>query len=1367
MKKALLLICMLVASVATMFAQSELTRYPVFEMGEDGSQYYRIPALVQAADGSLVAIADKRGSDLGDLPNIISVVAKRSTDGGKTWSEMVTIAQGDKAAGNTYGDAAAVLDEETGKIITVFVGNENYGNNCVGLWASNSSYPLRLYQSESSDNGVTWTKPVDITNTVYGAIYGGKYAWIGMFAGSGSAVQLKKGPHAGRIMFVVAARNDSSWGGAMSNYAVFSDDNGATWQVSQNAAYSNGDEAKIVELSNGDLLMSIKNRNKGNRLMARSTDGGLTWEQAKLNTNLMDPGCNGDVVSYTHGGVHYLLHSLPGSSSTRENVTVYLSADNGETWDIKRQVYSGYSAYSTLQVLADGTIGIIVEEGKWDSNLQGKDGFQLAYYNFTLDWLLDGKVPDVPLAEGVLDLNGSRYMSIANDEAFNIAAGGEAGFTVSCKVKLPEFQAGKNMRFVNNRAYEGTANSGTTGFDLYGGNSAAQSYSVNLSYDGKPWGNSFAWASGVAQDEWAHLTWVLDGTTSYIYINGELKETKTGMSANGMPSKKDILVGAGYTNVDGQEVAPTYFTIGYIDDVRFYNKALTAEQVAADMTTEVGADTEGLIAAYDFANIEGTNVEDISGNGHNGTLVGFPEEVQYTVTVTATEGGTATVNGETGSALVWDGKSAVLEATPDAGYKFSGWLVDEKVVSVDNPYTIEVTEDITIVARFVDENALEYDYVDGNSTNGNRKFDKFTITDGTNELAIEGIQADNFSPIYADRTASVLVTEPGARISFSEFKWDGQWMHAYGYIDYALDGSFNSDANPEGTTDGELVTYNFYRNGKDSGDGLDIWGNVASAQYANSDTYYDEDFNESKGLPHFFLPADLASGDYRMRIKIDWDNIDAMGDKDIKQNGGCQVDFIIRIEGPVDYTPSFTGEKTRSGRDITAVSLSSVANGDSKYSLDADAQKQCYVDATETQIFKVAAGEEVYPVVETGGSWVHFSVYVDVDADGFTAGIAEGSDWQPTGDLVSYSFYNNGAASDNYGWNSVGDVITGNDRDKPELPAFVAPTVPGTYRMRYQLDWCSIDPMGDQDGKFGDFMENGGQIVDVMLEVSGEEPADEATVALIKDVKDLLASTPNAVGYPAEAPRATLQAAVEAAEASPTAEAGSALKSAVSAYYATTDIILPEAGKAYTFTAMYGGEAKYVINAVDGALTLVEPTEVPESAKFVCSVIDGDYNYQFKTSDDAYYLAYPTIGGKAWLDNESETGLESDATLAVTKLNVTKILAGGSVAATNADLFGLVRINGYRGYDNGKNVDMFGPFVVKHSAGVFDGAGDAFYNENFTSAFRVEEVEVATAIEDVKVENVEQVIYDLTGRKVNAITAKGVYIVNGKKVLVK
>lgn len=862
-------------------------RYPVFTMGEDGSKFYRIPALVQAADGSLVAIADKRGDALGDLPNIISVVAKRSTDGGKTWSNMVTIAQGNSTAGTTYGDAAAVLDEETGDIISVFVGNENYGNNCVGLWASNSSYPLRLYKSVSKDNGVSWTTPEDISDAVYGGIYGAASKWIGLFAGSGSALQLKQGDNKGRLMFVVAARNNNSWGGAMSNYAVYSDDHGATWQVSENAACANGDEAKVVELSNGDILMSIKNRNKGSRLMAKSTDGGKTWTTAELNPNLPDPACNGDLVSYTHGGVHYLLHSLPASNSTRENVTIYLSSDDGGKWDIKRQVYEGYSAYSALQVLNDGTIGIIVEEGKWDSNLPGEDGFDLAYYNVTLDWLLDGKEPVIPVAEGVLDLNGSRYMSIANDEVFNIAAGGEAGFTITCKVKIPSYKSGANMRFVNNRAYEGTANSGTTGFDLYGGNSATQAVSVNLSYDGKPWGNSFAWNTGLGENTWAHLTWVLDGTTSYLYVDGVLKETKSGMSANGMPSKADILVGAGYSNTDGQAVVPTYFAVGLIDDVRFYNKALTAAEVTNDMTATVDATTDALIAAYDFANIEGTEVEDISGNGHTGTLVGFPEEIQYTVTIVESEGGEATVEGEA-TALVWDGKDAVLEATPADGYKFAGWYNGKVLLSTENPYTIEVSEDIEIWARFVDVNAVEYEHVAGNSTHEHRRLDSFIIADmDGNKLAVEDIQPAAGSPLYVDRTMDAFSTVAGATLYFEAFEWDGQWMHAYAYIDYNNDGTFNTTLNVDGENDGELVSYNCYNN-KTS------LGTAASEQWANVSSKMN--YDGSYGLPWFVLPSNLATGEYRMRIKIDWNNLDPnQGASDIRQNGGCQCDFIIKV----------------------------------------------------------------------------------------------------------------------------------------------------------------------------------------------------------------------------------------------------------------------------------------------------------------------------------------------------------------------------------------------------------------------------------------------------------------------------------------
>ena len=90
----------------------------------------------------------------------------------------------------------------------------------------------------------------------------------------------------------------------------------------------------------------------------------------------------------------------------------------------------------------------------------------------------------------------------------------------------------------------------------------------------------------------------------------------------------------------------------------------------------------------------------------------------------------------------------------------------------------------------------------------------------------------------------------------------------------------------------------------------------------------------------------------------------------------------------------------------------------------------------------------------------------------------------PADDLVSYSFYNNGSDSDENGWNSAGEAISGDARSTTALPQFTVPAEVGVYRVRVKLDWCNIDPNGDQDGKFGDFMANGGQIVDFMLSVT-------------------------------------------------------------------------------------------------------------------------------------------------------------------------------------------------------------------------------------------------------------------------------------------
>ena len=247
-----------------------------------------------------------------------------------------------------------------------------------------------------------------------------------------------------------------------------------------------------------------------------------------------------------------------------------------------------------------------------------------------------------------------------------------------------------------------------------------------------------------------------------------------------------------------------------------------------------------------------------------------------------------------------------------------------------------------------------------------------------------------------------------------------------------------------------------------------------------------------------------------------------------------------------------------------------------------------------------------------------------------------------------------------------------------------------------------------------------------------DETESEETKALIADAKKLLAN--EGIGTPTGSARAALEAAVAAAEASPTAAAGTALSTAIDSYYGATEIVVPEGGKTYTFTAVWG-DAEYYIYNNGGALAVkARDGEIPAEGHFVCEYnADEEYKFQFKTSDGAYYLAYPTIGGKDWLDGESTSGLEATSGK-VTKFNVNKILSGGSVSATNEALFGLVRMDGWRGYDNGKKTDSYGPIVVKHSAQTFDGANDAFYNENFTSAFRVEEVEKpAVVVEPLEV----------------------------------
>lgn len=346
----------------------------LLQPGDYNSTNYRIPAVITAKDGSIVAVTDKRKYNEGDLPEDIDIVCNRSTDGGHTWSEPYTIALG-TGVNHGFGDCALAWSNDDNGLIAGFVGGP-------GLWYSTPSNPIRTYIVKSYDNGQTWTEPDDITNFIFGdnCIIPEQRSWRASFFGSGNGLRTSTG----RIMFVAAIRETTQQ--VLYNHAVYSDDNGQTWHVSGRASTS-GDEAKVTELVDGRILMSI--RHAGNRWYNISEDGGETWQPTTSTWyDITAPACNGDMIRFTSENQGHdrnrLLHSVPYGNS-RTDVTVYVSYDEGETWPVKKCIVPYSSAYSSLCILPDGTIGLYVEEA-----YAGASGYSTVFYNFSLEWLTDG-----------------------------------------------------------------------------------------------------------------------------------------------------------------------------------------------------------------------------------------------------------------------------------------------------------------------------------------------------------------------------------------------------------------------------------------------------------------------------------------------------------------------------------------------------------------------------------------------------------------------------------------------------------------------------------------------------------------------------------------------------------------------------------------------------------------------------------------------------------------------------------------------------------------------------------------------------------------------------------------------------------------
>ena len=335
-----------------------LLEQDVMVAGIEGYSVYRIPGFAVADDGSLMLFAEGRpsGSDPGGAGDI-DMVYKRSTDGGLTWSPLSVL---HVSSGFDYSDPRVVVDENTGTVHLQYVQwPTRCGQTCVPVGLGDNSSVV--FHQTSTDHGATWSGPSNINAQVKDP------SWASFNTGPGIGIQLKwqdSVPARNGRLLMPGHRRPPAYEGV----SIYSDDGGLTWTHGSGATPNYADESEVIELTNGDLLWDARRGGSG-RNRSISHDGGDTWVD----------GYSGDIpISAVDSGmVRYsaaregddrdrILYSGPlgnpaGAGNGRTNIGVWTSYDEGQTFINPVQIQSGSAAYSVIDRLQNGTIGLIYE----------------------------------------------------------------------------------------------------------------------------------------------------------------------------------------------------------------------------------------------------------------------------------------------------------------------------------------------------------------------------------------------------------------------------------------------------------------------------------------------------------------------------------------------------------------------------------------------------------------------------------------------------------------------------------------------------------------------------------------------------------------------------------------------------------------------------------------------------------------------------------------------------------------------------------------------------------------------------------------------------------------------------------------------
>jgi sialidase-1 len=358
------------------FATAQIKPVAVFIAGTEGYKSFRIPAIVKLKNKQLLAFAEGRlngASDFGD----VNIVMKRSTDNGKTWNSLTTIVDN---ANLQAGNPAPVLDVlnplyPNGKLFLFY----NTGNNHESEVRKGKGLREVLFIS-SIDGGLIWSAPTNITTQVHhpnqpsiNQLYHDSIDWRSYANTPGHAIQLEHGKYRGRL-YVIGNHSAGPAQKHFTDYDVhgfYSDDHGKNFFLSQNLNLPGSNEAMAAELPDGKMMINARNQKADLhcRIISISSSGGESWDTTYYDTHLIDPVCQGSIVSLRLKKNKQALAVCNNADiKKRDQLTLRISFDNGLTWiksyviDKAAKDYKGdFTAYSDLVQMNKSHVGVLYE----------------------------------------------------------------------------------------------------------------------------------------------------------------------------------------------------------------------------------------------------------------------------------------------------------------------------------------------------------------------------------------------------------------------------------------------------------------------------------------------------------------------------------------------------------------------------------------------------------------------------------------------------------------------------------------------------------------------------------------------------------------------------------------------------------------------------------------------------------------------------------------------------------------------------------------------------------------------------------------------------------------------------------------------